>query len=169
MQASVVAATITQDSSIGNQGGSSNLQRFESHHPPTLKGGGDPMVVIHCFRIVGKDMGASDKRKESQPSSSFRKKQKTSASHESQGLGRGHQGQGQGQSFRGGRHFSAPSQLGKMKCYHYHHPRHKRRDCPQRQGSHNYETPQSQASVGHAPMQFVPPYPNMGQGNQRQS
>ena len=135
MQASVVAATIAQDSSIGNQGGSSNLQRFESHHPPTLKGGGDPMVVIHCFRIVRKDMGASDKRKESQPSSSFKKKQKTSASHESQGLGRGHQGQGQGQSFRGGRHFSAPSQLGKMKCYHYHHPRHKRRDCPQRQGS----------------------------------
>ena len=55
----------------------------EAHHPPALKGGGDPMVAGHCFRLVGKDMGASDMRKESQSSSSSRKKQKTSASHES--------------------------------------------------------------------------------------
>ena len=56
---------------------------FEAHHLPALKGGGDPMVTGHCFRLVEKDTGASDKRKESQPFSSSRKKQKTSASHES--------------------------------------------------------------------------------------
>ena len=43
------------------------------------------MVAGHCFLLVRKDRGTSDKRKESQPSSSSRKKQKTSASHESQG------------------------------------------------------------------------------------
>ena len=43
------------------------------------------MVAGHFFRLVGKDTCTSDKRKESQPSSSSRKKQKTSASHESQG------------------------------------------------------------------------------------
>ena len=48
------------------------------------------MVAGHCFRVVGKDTGASDKRKESQPSSSSKKKQKTSALHGSQGQGRGH-------------------------------------------------------------------------------
>ena len=41
------------------------------------------MVAGHCFRLVRKDMSASDKRKESQPSSSSKKKLKTSASHES--------------------------------------------------------------------------------------
>ena len=46
MQASVVAATVAQAGVIGNQGGSSNLQRFEAHDPPALKGGGDPMVVV---------------------------------------------------------------------------------------------------------------------------
>ena len=48
------------------------------------------MVAGHCFQLVGKDTGASDKRKESQPSSSSRKKQKTSSSHGTQGHGRGH-------------------------------------------------------------------------------
>ena len=38
VQASVVAATIAQASAIGSQGGSSNLQRFKAHHPPTFKG-----------------------------------------------------------------------------------------------------------------------------------
>ena len=55
----VVATTITQVGVIGNQGGSSNLQRFEAHDPPALKGGGDPMVAGHCFRLVEKDMGAA--------------------------------------------------------------------------------------------------------------
>ena len=42
----------------GGGGGSSNLQRFEAHDPPTLKGGGDPMVAGHCFQLVGKVTGA---------------------------------------------------------------------------------------------------------------
>ena len=57
MQAGVVAATIAQAGAIGNQGGSSNPQRFEAHDPPALKGGGDPMVVGHFFRLVGNDTG----------------------------------------------------------------------------------------------------------------
>ena len=58
MEAGVVAATIAQASAIGNQGGSSNLQRFEAHDPPSLKVGGDPMVAGHCFQLIGKDTGA---------------------------------------------------------------------------------------------------------------
>ena len=62
---------------LGTKGGSSNLQRFEAHNPPALKGGGDLMVAGHCFRLVKKDTGASAKRKENQSFSSYRKKQKT--------------------------------------------------------------------------------------------
>ena len=57
MQAGVVAATIAQVGAIGNQGGSSNLQRFKAHYPPALKGEGDPMVEGRCFRLVGRDTG----------------------------------------------------------------------------------------------------------------
>ena len=76
----MVAATIAQASAIGNQGGgggggggggaggggrrSSNLQRFEAHNPPVLKGGGDSMVAGHCFRLVRKDTGTNSKRKD---------------------------------------------------------------------------------------------------------
>ena len=59
MQAGVVTITIAQAGGIGNQGVSSNLQRFEAHDPLTLKGGGDPMVAGHCFRLVGKDTGTA--------------------------------------------------------------------------------------------------------------
>ena len=58
MQAGVVATTIAQDGAIGNQGGSSDIQRFEAHYPPALKGEGDPMVAGRCFRLVRKDTGA---------------------------------------------------------------------------------------------------------------
>ena len=116
-QASAVAATIAWTSATVGQGGTSNLHRFQAHHPLTFMGGGDLMVrtTLEIEREVDdtqsiRDMGASAKTKENQSSSSSRKKQKTSASHGSQGQGRGHQGQGQGQSFRGGRHFRAPSQ-----------------------------------------------------------
>ena len=50
------------------------------------------MVASHCFLLVGKDTCASDKKKESQSSSSFRKKHKTFAAYGSQGQGLGHQG-----------------------------------------------------------------------------
>ena len=46
----VAAAAIVQASAAGSQGGSSNLQRFKSHQPPTFTGGGDPMVADHWFR-----------------------------------------------------------------------------------------------------------------------
>ena len=81
MQVGVVAATIVQVGGIGNQGWSRNLQRFEAHYPPSLKVEGETMVASHCFRLVRKDTSAIDKRKESQPSSSSRKKQKTSTLH----------------------------------------------------------------------------------------
>ena len=34
----VAAATLTQISATRSQGGSSNLQRFKAHHPPTFRG-----------------------------------------------------------------------------------------------------------------------------------
>ena len=42
--------TIAQASAAGGQGGLSDLQRFIAHHPPTIRGGGDPMVANHWFR-----------------------------------------------------------------------------------------------------------------------
>ena len=55
-----MAATIAQASATGSQGGSSNLQRFKAHHPPTFRGGGDPMVADHWFRQVVKIMEAME-------------------------------------------------------------------------------------------------------------
>ena len=48
--ASAVAATTTRTSATVGQGGMSNLQVFQAHHPPTFMGGGDPMVADHWFR-----------------------------------------------------------------------------------------------------------------------
>ena len=104
-------------------------------------------------------MGAGDKRKEGQPSSSSGKKHKASSSRGFQGQGRDYQGQGQ---------IKAPSQLGPMTCYHCHQPGHIKKNFSQRQGSQSYETPQSQSSVRHISTQFVPSYPSMGQRNQYQ-
>ena len=58
--ATAMAATIAQASSTGSQGGLSNLQRFKSNHPPTFRGGRDPMVVDHWFQQVGKNMEAME-------------------------------------------------------------------------------------------------------------
>ena len=59
-QASVVAATITQASVNVGQGGSSNLQRFKAHHPPTFKGGGELMEADRWFRQVDKILEAME-------------------------------------------------------------------------------------------------------------
>ena len=53
-QVSVAAATIAQASATVGQGGPSNLQ------PPTCRGGGDPMVADHWFRIVEKILEAME-------------------------------------------------------------------------------------------------------------
>ena len=81
------------------------------------------------------DMGAGTKRKEDPSSSNPGKKQKASVSQGYPGQGRGHQDQGQDGTFR---------QVGQMMCYFYRQPGHFHRDCPQRQESQGYGTPQSQ-------------------------
>ena len=96
-----MAATITRAGATVGQGGTTNLQRFQAHQPPTYMGGGDSMVKtalaiereVDDTRII-RDMGSGANRKENKPFSSSRKMQKTSALHGSQGQGREHQGQG---------------------------------------------------------------------------
>ena len=48
-QAKVVATTIAQASENVGQGGPSNPQRFKAHHPPTFKGGREPIEADHWF------------------------------------------------------------------------------------------------------------------------
>ena len=96
-----------------------------------------------------RDAGVGRKR-EDQPSSSSGKRQKTSASHEFQD---------QGQDW-------AVSQAGQVICYFYRQPGHVRWDCPQRQGSQDFGTAQSQLAVEHESVQFIPPHPSIGQRNQ---
>ena len=76
-----MAATIARTSATVGQGGTSNLQGFQAHHPPTYMGGRDSMVraALASEREVDdtwsiRDRGASAKRKENQSSSSSRKK-----------------------------------------------------------------------------------------------
>ena len=78
-----------------------------------------------------RDAGTSGKRKKSQSSSSSGKKPKASSSQGFQGKGIDHHGQGQVKAFNHAR---------LMTCYLCHHPRHIRRDCPQRQGPHGFGT-----------------------------
>ena len=98
-----------------------------------------------------RDAGIGSKR-EDQPSSSSGKRQKTSASHEFQD---------QGQDW-------ASSQPGQRICYFCQQPRHVRRDCPQRQGSQDFGTAQSQLAVEQESIQFILPHPSTGQRNQFQ-
>ena len=55
-----MATTITQASATVGQGGSSNLQRFKTHHPPTFKEGGEPMEADHLFWKVCKILEAME-------------------------------------------------------------------------------------------------------------
>ena len=56
----IAAASIALASVVGSQGGSSNLQRFRAHHPPTFIGGGDPMVADHWFMHIEKGLEAME-------------------------------------------------------------------------------------------------------------
>ena len=59
-QVSIVATTTTLASVNVGQGGPGNLQKFKEHHPPTFKGGGEPMEADHWFRQVGKILEAME-------------------------------------------------------------------------------------------------------------
>ena len=83
-------------------------------------------------------MGTGTKRKEDPFSSNPGKKQKTSVSHGPQRRGQGYQDQGQDGTF---------SQVGLKMCYFCRQLGHFQRDCPRRQESQSYGTPQSQSSV----------------------
>ena len=56
----ITAAAIAQASVAGSQGGPSNLQRFKARHPPTVTGGGDPMVTDHWFIQIEKVLEAME-------------------------------------------------------------------------------------------------------------
>ena len=61
MEAIVIAfTTIVQTSAAGGQGGSSDLQRFRALHPPTFRGGGDPVVADHWFQQVERVLEAME-------------------------------------------------------------------------------------------------------------
>ena len=128
----IAVTAIAQACAIVSQGRSNDLQRLEAHHPPLGKEGG-----VDDTRGI-QDMGAGTKRKEDPSSSNPGKKQKTSVSHGYPGRDRGHQDQGQDETF---------SQAGQMMCYFFRLPGHFRRDCPRRQESQGYGTPQSQSSM----------------------
>ena len=56
----IAAAAIAQVSVAGGQRDPSNLQRFRAHHPPTVAGGGDPMVTDHWFIQIEKVLEAME-------------------------------------------------------------------------------------------------------------
>ena len=56
----MVFTTIAHTSAARGQGGSSDLQRFRSHHPSTFRGGGHPIVDDHWFRQVERVLEAME-------------------------------------------------------------------------------------------------------------
>ena len=56
----VAEAAIAHASIASSQGDPSNLQRFRAYHPPTFKGGGDPMVTDHWFMQLEKVLEAME-------------------------------------------------------------------------------------------------------------
>ena len=48
----IIANVIAQAGIPCRQEDPNNLQRFRAHHPPTFKGGGDPMVADHWFMKI---------------------------------------------------------------------------------------------------------------------
>ena len=146
--------------------GMANVRRFENGMKLSIRGRIVGLRLQDMDSMVGttltiereiedtrstRDASVGSKR-EDQPSSSSGKRQKTSASQELQD---------QGQDW-------ASSQPGQRICYFCRQPRHVRRDCPQRQGSQDFRTAQSQLVVEQESMQFIPPHPSTGQRNQFQ-
>ena len=56
----ITTNAIAQASIAGSQGDPSNPQRFRTHHPPTFRGGGDPMVADHWFMQIEKVLEAME-------------------------------------------------------------------------------------------------------------
>ena len=76
------------------------------------------------------------------------------------------QGYGTPQSQSSVRRVRVASQDGQMVYYHSQQSEHMRRDFPQRQGSRGLGTMQSQSVEGQEQIQFLSPYPSMGQRDQ---
>ena len=141
----IAIAAIAQACAVVSHGGSNDLQRLEAHCPPMVRRGEDSRVrttmttegEVDDIRGI-QDMGVGTKRKEDPSSSNPGKKQKTSVSQGYPGRGRGHQNQGQDGTF---------SQAGQMICYLCRQLGHFQQDCPRRQESQGYGTPQSQSSL----------------------